>query len=284
MTISKALPETRYVPQRLNRMGWRVYGLMAAELVGARELLWRLVWRDLLLRTKISFLGIFWSVAQPLALMFVFVFLRQAKVVNFGNTEMEYALFAFVGIIHWNLLTSMFTQSAGSLLGASNLVAKVKFPREVLVLAACGRALADWAFALPILLILFLWFGVTPAWTIVFAPLVLIPIVLLGAGIGMLLAMLTLPVRDVGQALPLVMAPLMFLTPVFYEFPSGGPWLAVNILNPMAVCIGVIRDLIFSGTIREPYLLTAWALASILIFVAAWRTFCLMMPKVPEYA
>lgn len=273
-----------YYPNRLRRMGLRVYAEMARELYGARGLLWRLICRDFLLRIKVSFLGLFWSVAQPLALMLIFVFLRRAGVVDVGTSTIPYALLAFAGIVHWNLFASMLTYSSNSLLGAANLVARVKFPREVLVLSACGRAVLDWLFALPVLAVLFLWFGVLPAWTVLLVPLVLLPLLLLGVGLGMLLAMLALPVRDVTHALPLIMTPLMFISPVLYELPTGGAWRHVAALNPMNAFLQAIRDLLFTGSLSHPAEWAGWTLGALVIFALAWRLFCLMMPKVPEYA
>jgi lipopolysaccharide transport system permease protein len=284
MSSEAATVVRHYYPNRLRRMGLRVYLEMARELHAARGLLWRLIWRDLLLRTRVSFLGLFWSVAQPLALMLIFLFLRRAGIIDTGEVAVPYALLAFAGVIHWNLFASMLTYASNSLLGAANLVARVRFPREVLVLAACGRAVLDWLFALPVLAVLFLWFGVAPAWTVLLVPFALLPLLLLGTGLGMVVAMLALPIRDVTHALPLIMTPLMFISPVLYELPSGGAWRVVAAINPMNPFLRAVRDLLFTGTLSDPVLWAGWAVGALLVFALAWRLFCLMMPKVPEYA
>ena len=273
-----------YLPDRMRRMGWRAYGEMAAEFWGARELLRGLIWRDLLLRVRVSFLGIFWSVAHPLALLGVFLFLKETRVFNLGTEQVHYALFAYVGVLHWNLFAALLSNSAGSLSGASNLVAKVRFPREVLVFSACTRALVDYLFALPVLGALCVWYGVTPAWTACWLPLALVPLVILGTGLGMVLALTALPIRDVAYALPLLMTPLMFLSPVLYELPETPAWSWVRVLNPLAAFLDTLRALLFSGTWGEAQGFLLWSLGSVVIFLGCWRFFSLVVVKVPEYA
>jgi lipopolysaccharide transport system permease protein len=219
-----------------------------------------------------------------LGLLFVFVLLKQAGVVTPRAGGVAYVVFAGVGVIHWALFSGLLTQAAGSLVSASNLVARARFPREVLVLAACARVLVDWLFGLLVLAGLFAWAGVMPAWTVVFAPVALLPLLLLGIGLGLFLALAALPIRDILQALPLLLAPMLFLSPVFYELPAGGTWAWVRILNPVAASFEALRGLTFDGAIPDPQLFIFWLVLSLFAALGAWRIFNLVIPKIPEYA
>jgi len=273
-----------YEPMRQWSLGLRAYPKMARDLWRARDLFFQFVRRDILLRARTSFFGVLWSAAHPLGLLITFVLLRRAGIVNPHAGGVEYAAFAGLGVIHWSLFSGLLTQAAGSLVGASNLIVRARFPSEVLVLAACMRVLVDWLFGLVILATLFVWLGVTPAWTVVLAPLSLLPLIFLGVGLGLLLALGALPLRDVLHALPLVLTPLLFLSPVFYELPSGGVWEWVRIFNPISVSFEALRGLTFAGTLPDPALFGFWLAASVFVCLGSWRVFNLVIPKIPEYA
>jgi len=278
------LPVVCYEPTGSQGAGLRVFLRMAEELWKFRELLRELVRRDFRVRRRSSFLGLFWSLAHPAALVAVFVWLKNSRLVFEGDVGMPYALYAYLGVLHWNLFSSLLAYSAGSLLNASNLVAKVKFPRETLVLAACARAVVDWLLALPVLAVLFWWVGVVPAWPIVFAPVALVPLILLGAGLGMLLAVVALPVRDVVQALPLALAPLLFLSPVLYELPVSGAWPTLRALNPVAAVLDMLRGLCVSVAPESVQAWLVWCLISLFVFLSCWRVFHGIVKRIPEYA
>ncbi|MCZ7644504.1 MAG: ABC transporter permease [Planctomycetota bacterium] len=278
------LPLRRYEPDRQRRLGLRAYAEMFRELRGAWELLARLVRRDVLLRTRVSFLGLFWSVAQPALFAAVFVLLRRNGVFRADPESVPYGLYAYAGLLHWQLFANLLTHSASSLVGASNLVAKVAFPREALVLAACARAGFDWLCGLPVLAALCVWTGTAPAWTAVLAPLALAPLVLFGLGLAHLLAVLTLPVRDLVHALPMLLALGLFLTPVLYELPEAGPWPFLRALNPVAVSLDALRGLLFAGTLRDPWALAAWSALGLAAYLGCWRLFRLLTIRVPEFA
>lgn len=273
-----------YTPDRQRGLGISAYAEMVRELWGARELLARFVWRDIRLRTRVAFLGLFWSMLQPLGMAAVFVYLRGSGLLRSTDEGAPYPLYVYLGILHWNLFANMITHASGSLVGASNLVAKVAFPREVLVLSGCARAGFDWLCGLPALIGLFIWYGYAPHAAILLAPLALLPLVLVGVGLGLLLSVVALPVRDVIQALPIVLLPCLFLTPVLYALPDAGAWALLDALNPIASALNELRALAFAGAPHDPLRWALWTLGALLLLLAAWRFFRVLMTRVPEYA
>ena len=126
-----------------------------ATLYRYRQLIAALTVRDLKARYRGSILGFFWSLANPLLLLGVYtlvftIFFPQQVVKN-------YPLFLFAGILPWTFFSNAVTNSGNSLVGSSNLITKVYFPRMIIPGAAVGAGLVDFAIAFIILIVLMGW-------------------------------------------------------------------------------------------------------------------------------
>lgn len=292
-TTSTAPPLRVYEPHRQSHLGWRVWPEMVRELVQARELLWRIVWRDVLARYKQSVFGVAVGLLGPLALAGVFVFLKRSAVLPLaGNEDVPDALFVYVGLLPWQMLATGLTRSTASLVQAANLVGKVQFPRETLVLAAAGQAVFDLLLGLPALVVLLIVLQWPPAWTLVFVPLVLLVELMLVSGLGLILALLNAALRDVGNALPLVLVVWMFLTPVFYapaepgaagfQGIAGALGSLLNWINPAAPLVSAVRDLTLTGELHQPGPLALATVVSFALWLGGWRLFHRLEPKIAE--
>src|SRR5687768_4646936 len=116
---------------------WR--GVNLREVWSYRELLYFLVWRDVKVRYKQTTLGVTWVILQPLVatLIFAFFFGRIARLPSDG---IPYSLFAFAGMLPWTFFSSAVTGGAMSLIGNSNLLTKVYFPRVLIPAAVIATA------------------------------------------------------------------------------------------------------------------------------------------------
>ena len=137
------------------------------ELVAYRELLWFLVWRDILLRYKQTVLGGAWAILQPLIMMltFTFIFGRIAKLSSDG---FPYPVFVFAGLIPWTLFSQGFGGSALSLVSNQSLLTKVYFPRVIVPTAAAAVFLVDVIISLGLYAVILLYYHVLPSWTVIF--------------------------------------------------------------------------------------------------------------------
>src|ERR1700728_4594869 len=124
--------------------GWA--NLKLKELWEYRELLYFLVWRDVKVRYKQAALGAAWAILQPLLTMLIFslFFGRLAKVPSDG---IPYPLFSFTALVPWNFFATSLQQSSNSVVGSSNLITKVYFPRLAIPLASVLAGLVDLAIA-----------------------------------------------------------------------------------------------------------------------------------------
>ena len=120
--------------------GWTA--IRPKELWEYRELLYFLVWRDMKVRYKQAALGAAWAILQPVLTMLVFslFFGRLAKVPSDG---IPYPLFSFAALVPWNFFAMSLAQSSNSVVGSSNLITKVYFPRLAIPLASVLAGLVD---------------------------------------------------------------------------------------------------------------------------------------------
>ena len=119
--------------------GW--VALRLIDVWECRELLYFLVWRDLKVRYKQTVIGVAWVLIQPtfLTLAFSIFFGRLAGI----PSGVPYPLFAYCGILPWQLFAQALSGSANSLISNETLITKVYFPRLVIPLAAVFSALVD---------------------------------------------------------------------------------------------------------------------------------------------
>jgi lipopolysaccharide transport system permease protein len=210
----------------------------ARELWEFRELLLFLVWRNVKIRYKQTALGASWAVLQPLLLMVVFtIFLgRLGGIESKLPSELPYPVFAFAALVPWTLFAQGIANGADSLVGNSNLVSKIYFPRLLLPLAAICSFLVDFVIALAVLVALMLAYGVAPPGVEV---LLIVPLTLLAlatsVAVGVGLAAVNVRFRDVRYAVPFLVQLWLFASPIAYpasQVPES--WRLVYGLNPMA--------------------------------------------------
>ncbi len=190
--------------------GW--VSLRLRELWGYRELLYFLVWRDIKVRYKQTVLGAAWAIIQPMASMLIFslFFGRLAKMPSDG---VPYPLFSFSALVPWTFFATSLTQSSASLVGSSNLIKKVYFPRLVIPMSSSLSGLVDVALSFSVLLVLMAYFGFYPTAHIVW----LLPLLLLAMvtslGVSLWLSALNVQYRDVHHTIPFLTQMWLFATP-----------------------------------------------------------------------
>ncbi len=125
--------------------GWAA--LRLREIWEYRELLFFLAWRDVKVRYKQTALGAAWAVLQPLLTMVVFTIFF-GGLAQVGSDGLPYPIFSYAGLLPWTFFSQALTQSSNSLVGSSNLIKKVYFPRLVIPIAAVLSGLVDFGVSL----------------------------------------------------------------------------------------------------------------------------------------
>jgi len=236
------------------------------ELVDYRELVAVMIARDIKVRYKQTVMGVAWAVIQPITMMLIFtlIFSKLAKIPSDGY---PYPIFVFSGMLAWNFFSSSISSAGMSLVGSSNLVSKVYFPRIIIPIASIGVSLVDFLVSAVILLLLMLYYSQALSLNILFLPFYLCGLIMVSIGVGSWLAAITVTYRDFRFVIPYLVQVWMYLTPVIYPLsfvPEKWRWLLY--LNPMYAWISGIRASFLGQKVDELGLIISFGL-SVLIFV-----------------
>ena len=101
------LPETVYTPDGLRQLGSRIWLVMAGQLWSSRELIWRLIYRDISVRYRQSFLGYVWAVIPAVLTVLIFTYLTEQRVLPIGKLALPYPVFALWSLSVWQLFAGV---------------------------------------------------------------------------------------------------------------------------------------------------------------------------------
>lgn len=243
------------------------------ELLRHRDLLKFLIWRDIKVRYQQTLLGGLWAIIQPLGTTaaFTLVFGNLAKVPSDG---IPYPLFSFTGLVIWTFFSQGLNGAVASLIGSTELVEKVYFPRLILPTAAVLRGIVDLAIAFAFLILLLFLYGVSLEWRALWVvPLTLLALVT-AMGIGFALGAINVRYRDVRQAMPFLTQIWLFLTPVAYPASlAPAAWRPLLGLNPMASVVEGYRWALLGGTPPSAALLGVSCVSATVLLVAGLAVF-----------
>ncbi|HEY0461880.1 MAG TPA: ABC transporter permease [Pyrinomonadaceae bacterium] len=184
-----------------------------------RELLYFLTWRDVKVRYKQTAIGVVWAILQPVLTTAIFTLIF-STVTRFESQTVPYPLFALSGFLVWLFVFNSISFAAGSLVGNSNLVTKIYFPRLIVPISATLSGLFDLLFGFAVLAAMMIYYvskgAIAPSWQILSVPLFIFLAVLLAVSLGNLFSALNVRFRDVKFALPFALQVWMFASPIFY--------------------------------------------------------------------
>lgn len=205
-----------------------------------RYLLYFLIWREIKVRYKQAIFGISWAILTPGIQAFVFwiVFGLIFKVPSKG---IPYLPMVFAGITFWNYFSQGISSASLSLTGNANLVTKVAFPKEILVLSSVIARIPDLVASLIVLAIILFIYKINPGFYVIWAIPIFMVESFLAFGLGLLLASVNVYFRDITALTPLILMSWLFLTPVLYTLESiPDKFRVFAILNPMT---GILENL-----------------------------------------
>lgn len=226
------IPVIRIEPTK----GW--LSIKIRELWEYKELLYFFLWRDFKVRYKQTVLGVGWAIIQPLVSMVIFtiIFGRLAKIPSDG---IPYPIFSYAALLPWSFFSQGLNGASHSMVGNSNLIKKVYFPRLIIPLAGILSGIMNFLLSFIVLLLMMLYFGIMPTINILWLPLLLLLALCTSLSVSLWLSALFVQFRDIGSVIPFLIQIWFFCTPVVY--PSSllqEPWRTIYSLNPM---VGVIE-------------------------------------------
>jgi lipopolysaccharide transport system permease protein len=212
--------------------------LDVSELWHYRDLLWTLVWRDLVVRYKQTFLGISWALLVPVFTATVYVVVL-GMFANSPDGGTPYPSLVVAGVLPMQYFSSALTLSSMSLVTNLQLVTKVYFPRTLLPLSSVLIPFLDFLIGLPVLVVLMWYYHTWPNGPqVVTAPLFMALAVLTALGSGLLLSAVNVRFRDVRYMIPVILQVLPLLSGVMFAvsaIPTKWQWILA--VNPMTAVI-----------------------------------------------
>jgi homopolymeric O-antigen transport system permease protein len=229
---------------------------MLADLKGAsievwqhRELLEQLTKRDIKLRYKQAAMGFAWAIFMPCLIVLSGLIIRFAMAQISGQAlhPKDIANIAIKGV-GWSFFVGALGFATASLIGNSNLVTKIYFPREVLPLSSVAAQGFDTSIGLLTLVVILPFLGVRLHASFVWIPLLLFLLVTFTTGVSMFLSCANLFFRDVKYIVQVVLMFGIFFTPIFFEPAMLGPRGAMlATINPLTGILEGLRLAVVDG-------------------------------------
>jgi lipopolysaccharide transport system permease protein len=204
--------EIEYViePQKRKLLDFR-------EIWRYKELFYFFAWRDIKVKYKQTFLGIFWVLIQPVVTVLIFsVFFGRALQVP--SLDLPYPLFVFSGLLFWTFFSTGVSNASNSIIAHSSIIKKIYFPRLVIPLSAILVLLVDFFIAFILFIAMMIFYKVSVPLDKIFLlwPVAVALLLIATAGMSCLLAALSVKYRDFRHIIPFALQVTLFLTPVIY--------------------------------------------------------------------
>ena len=257
------LPELLIEPGRAEKNYWR-------DLWRYRELFYFLAWRDILVRYKQTVIGIAWAVVRPLLMTIIFTVLGHTVAGLPAPGHVPYALLVMAAMLPWQFFATAMTEASNSMVGNSNLISKVYFPRLVVPAGAVITSFVDFLITMGLLALFMVFYRFMPDWHLVFLPLFILLAFGAALGIGLWLCALNVEYRDFRYIIPFIVQFGIYVSPVILtaaeiKHKLGNTFSMFFALNPM---VGVIDGFQWS-LLAAPAPLNMWEVGTSMVVVVA---------------
>ncbi|HMH23172.1 MAG TPA: ABC transporter permease [Puia sp.] len=232
-----------------------------------RELFYILSWRDIKVRYKQTVVGAAWSVIRPVltTIIFTIIFSRVAKLTAPGAAP--YPLMVFVGMLPWQFFSNALSEASISLIGNTNLITKVYFPRMIIPASSVITSLVDLLISFGILIVMLIIYRFAPPVNILLLPLFVLLAFIAAFGVGLYVTALNVKYRDFRYIIPFIVQFGLYISPVgFSSSVIPEKWRLLYALNPMAGVIDGFRWCI----LNEPFDMQAFLVSLSVSFLFLW--------------
>lgn len=225
-----------------------------------RELIWALAWKNIVVRYKQAYLGLAWAILRPVMLMLIFTLVRAFVEIDSG--PIPYPILTFAALMPWMLFQDATSTGVQSIAYNANLIRKIYFPREIFPLTAVITKLVDFAVTVAILIGLMMYYRVMPSQQILWAPALILYVILVALSLCFIGAAVNVFFRDIGAAVPVALTLLMYASPVMYPLALvkhklldqqiAGAWsgllYTIYTTNPLAGIIDSFQRVVLLGS------------------------------------
>lgn len=255
-----------------------------------RGLIGNLAQRELKSRYKRNVLGWLWSLLNPAASLGIYavVFGTIMKIIppDAANGERNFALYLFAGLVIWNSFNGMTVGSIGALMDTGALLTKVYFPPECPAIAHALTVILQTALEALILVIAMVIFA-NVGWTFLVFPYLLLLLALFSLGIGLVLSIFNVYLRDISHLVGIGINMLFYGTPIIYTIDlveeNAPGWVTELVkLNPLTHFVGAAQEIFYLLEVPSGGRLLYLTGVSIATFVVGWIVFVARSADVSE--
>lgn len=210
-----------------------------------RSLIWVFAKRDLKVKYAQTWIGIGWTIIQPLTALSIFTFFF-GYVLNMKSGDLPFSLYVLSGLLGWNFFSYIVTAGSFSVQESSHLIKKIYFPKSILPFSKVVVAAVELLLTLTLLIPLMLYYGEMVTWRIVILPVLLVFNALCGLTLVFWVASFAYKKRDLFHLLPFIVYFGIWFTPVFFSatyLPQRIQFLMDY--NPMANVVSMWRWMLF---------------------------------------
>jgi len=216
-------------------------------------------------------LGFFWSLLNPLLMMLVLFFVFS---VIFRIQIEHFPIFLLAGILPWHFFSIVFADSTKTIIDNANLIKKIYFPREVLIISIILSNLVNFLLSLIVLFAFLLLFHIEITFFILLLPLIILIQVFFLVGIGLISSALNVFYRDVTWIVNTLLLLWFYFTPIFYSTTMVPQrFLNLYMLNPMAALVTSYRDILLYGKPPNFIYLLITSLSSLILFFIGMKIY-----------
>lgn len=274
--IYTADPDVRRPGRLINRM--------IGDLAAARGLAWEMARRNIAAQYRQSLSGLLLAFCPAIVVTVWCTMVEHARIVNVESLAIPYPAFVLIGMMLWLTFTEAIQAPIDGLAQELHLLARAKVPPETVVLAKLFEVAFNFGVKLVLIVAAVAWFGLPVRSTAWLAPLALLGLVALGAGLGMILAPLNILYQDISRVLPPVLTFWLFLTPVLFPMPTTGAAATVVGLNPVTPLLAAAREWVTLGEVADPVGLAVTSAIAVTVLIVGWLFFRLALPVVIDHS
>jgi lipopolysaccharide transport system permease protein len=233
--------------------------------------------RDFQTRYRKSILGGLWAILNPLAtiLIYTVIFsqLMKARLPGINDT-MAYSIYLCSGVLTWVFFAEIINRSQMVFIENANMIKKLNFPRICLPIIVVGNAAVSFAISFGLFLCFLVILGKFPGWVILGLPVVLVIQVVFAMGFGIILGILNVFFRDIGQAAGIILQFWFWFTPIVYPISILPRSIQSLIeLNPMVSVVSAYQSMMVYGNWPDWLSLAPTAMVAVLGCLLAFHLY-----------
>ena len=225
-----------------------------------------------------SRLGGLWMIIHPLAQVAIYALILSnvlaAKLPGIDN-KYAYALYLMAGMLAWSLFAEIINRCLTLFIEQGNLMKKMRFPRITLPVIVVGSSLLNYLLLFLALLVVFALLGQDPSLQLFWLVPLTLAVMALAVGIGLVLGVLNVFVRDIGQVVPIILQVWFWFTPVVYPVSIIPEYLKDTVgANPMYSIVSAFHVILVYGRspdLQQIAMTTGVALALMLLGLFMFR-------------